>query len=374
MDESGGVGQADVVEVSRESCVELGQYYFQKRNWLKAQKQFELVGQQARDEMDVGRASYWYARSLERRRKKKEAIDAYRETIDRIGLHWYGLLAALRLQGLGADSRFAFSTEPLRNTGSSAIVDAKDLPPRAKFFLDLGLKDDANAEIESGRSTASPSTHQLIRWYTACGSPSMARRAALKANVSRDRPIKSDDGWWWRTVYPTPWNRAVMEAIKDRTPSSWLVYATMRQESGYNPNAISRVGAIGLLQLMPATAERVAQRIGVDFRKELLFDPSTNIRLGVDEMADLLDEFDGQFVLSIASYNAGTHRVRAWWETYRGDQIDEFVESIPFDETRNYVRRVISHLLVYRAMEAPNDPWSVGLDLKLQRPQKSKPR
>ena len=146
-------------------------------------------------------------------------------------------------------------------------------------------------------------------------------------------------------------------------PKSWslpnvekpLVLGMIRQESLFRQVAISRASAQGLMQLMPATAKNVAKAHGLPFSKErLLTDGTYNLTLGQSYLAGLLNEFDGSYILSIAAYNAGPHRVRSWIRENgdpRHKEVDavDWVELIPFDETRNYVQRVMENLHVYRS-------------------------
>jgi len=124
----------------------------------------------------------------------------------------------------------------------------------------------------------------------------------------------------------------------------------MREESGYRPGVISVAGARGLLQLMPATAERVARDVHlVPFTPDDLFLPSVSIRLGSAYLEGLLREFDGRRSAAIGSYNAGPHVVARWVERNAGED-DEFVEEIPYSQTRAYVKRVMRSLHAYRVL------------------------
>ena len=126
----------------------------------------------------------------------------------------------------------------------------------------------------------------------------------------------------------------------------------MRQESGYDPDAVSRADAIGLLQVLPSSGRRIADQRGLPFSRDRLFDPHQNIRLGAAEIAAEWGRFriEGTDVqpLAIAAYNAGGARVQRWLHETGPVDLDLFVERIPFDETRNYVRRVTSHFARYR--------------------------
>lgn len=137
-------------------------------------------------------------------------------------------------------------------------------------------------------------------------------------------------------------------------PEPALVLAVMRQESEFYPAARSPVGALGLMQVMPATARDVARRIGLPFsRDRLTKDPDYNLRLGQAYLHQLLTEFGGSYILALAAYNAGPTRARNWIDLYgdpRDPAVDQlnWIERIPFSETRNYIQRILESLVVYR--------------------------
>jgi soluble lytic murein transglycosylase len=127
-----------------------------------------------------------------------------------------------------------------------------------------------------------------------------------------------------------------------------------RQESGFDKGAVSRAGAQGMMQLMPGTAKLMARELGVAFSQQrLLTDPHYNITLGRAYLDDLIERFGGSYVMAVAAYNAGPARV-AEWKLNMGDpraqgvDVIDWVESIPFNETRSYVQRVLENLQVYR--------------------------
>jgi soluble lytic murein transglycosylase len=155
---------------------------------------------------------------------------------------------------------------------------------------------------------------------------------------------------------------------KTRSPEPALVLAVIRQESEFYSGAISRAGARGLMQLMPGTARRVARQIKVGYsRKKLLSDPEYNLRLGRAYLADLTEQYGGSYILALAAYNAGPARANRWMKDFgdpRTPDVDpvDWIESIPFNETRNYVQRVLESLVVYRKSLGvpPSDPMTTG--------------
>jgi soluble lytic murein transglycosylase len=120
-------------------------------------------------------------------------------------------------------------------------------------------------------------------------------------------------------------------------------------ESDWNPRAFSRVGARGLMQLMPDTGRRVAESLGITVSSDdQLFDPILNVKLGVTYLGDLSRRFEGRLPLVLASYNAGEDQVGKWWSRRAGDDIEEFIANIPFRETRRYVQRVYGYYAEYQ--------------------------
>jgi soluble lytic murein transglycosylase len=152
----------------------------------------------------------------------------------------------------------------------------------------------------------------------------------------------------WNSAYPTGYlPRIRLHAGTQVDP--YLVAAIIREESQYDPRAVSRSGALGLMQLLPTTAQAMARRQGLpDVSREDLFDHETNIRFGTGYLAQMLQRFDGNVLYAVAAYNAGPVAVSSWLEKNGKREVDEFVESIPFQETRQYVKRVLRSYREYR--------------------------
>jgi soluble lytic murein transglycosylase len=147
-----------------------------------------------------------------------------------------------------------------------------------------------------------------------------------------------------------------------------LVFALARQESEFNPNAGSKVGAQGLMQIMPATAKLIAKQHDIKYNPAQLMNPQVNVTLGAAHLGDLVADHDGSYVLTLVSYNDGPRRSREWIAEYgdfRSGQVDpiDWVESIPFQETRQYVQKVMQNLHVYRSRLAPKTVRPMTADL-----------
>jgi soluble lytic murein transglycosylase len=158
------------------------------------------------------------------------------------------------------------------------------------------------------------------------------------------------------TLSPTVWKLAypgrLLETIRRQDARDpYLVAALIREESVYDPRAVSPVGAMGLMQIMPDTGRRIARTVGLaDFTIDQLFVPEVNLRLGVRYLEDLLDRFAGNTAYAVAAYNAGPEAVVRWIENNPPRSIEEFIEEIPFAETRWYVKRVLRSLWEYQTL------------------------
>jgi soluble lytic murein transglycosylase len=147
--------------------------------------------------------------------------------------------------------------------------------------------------------------------------------------------------------YPRPYADLVARASAlTNVPSDWLL-AVMRQESWFDAGSVSRANAQGLMQLLPGTAAGVAQRWHVTLnRSDDLFDPVTSVTLGAALLRELLDRYDGAIILTLAAYNAGAAPVARWLPPQSMDA-DVWIENIPYGETRDYVQRILEHIVAY---------------------------
>jgi soluble lytic murein transglycosylase len=165
----------------------------------------------------------------------------------------------------------------------------------------------------------------------------------------------------WQVAYPNAFRDLIELWAKTYQVPPDLMQALMREESALDPEVLSAAGAIGLTQLMPATADRLAHKLGLG-RVGLaeLQSPDTNIRLGTAYLGELLARYKGREVLAVAAYNAGEGAVDRWLQQRNGESLDAFVEDIPVAETRNYVKRVLTSEATYRALYETTTPLAGG--------------
>jgi soluble lytic murein transglycosylase len=227
----------------------------------------------------------------------------------------------------------------------------------------LGLEQDAVRELTAltdayGNDAAAVASLSVLLSETGAYHHALRLvRSRFRDRLERGGGAILEDGLW-NAAYPTGLISTIsMQGVDGVDP--FLVAAIIREESQYDWRAVSRVGAIGLMQVMPATANEVAQRHRLpDVTRDDLFDQETNIRIGVRYIGQLLARFSGNLVHAVAAYNAGPIAVESWVVAYRGRSDDEFVELIPFQETRQYVKRVLRSYREYVRLNGLQKPVS----------------
>jgi soluble lytic murein transglycosylase len=224
---------------------------------------------------------------------------------------------------------------------------------RARILLEAGLEKDAQRELNHlfRRARSLEDRTGLADLYASVGEFHQPQRLMVDAytvHLARGPDPTEIDVWWH--AWPSPFPNEVQGVTESRRLQPEIVYAIMREESGYRPGVVSVSGARGLLQLMPSTAERVARREAMgSLAIDDLFQPSVNIRLGGAYLEELLGRFDGRASAAIASYNAGPDKVKEWL-TGEPMEDDEWVERIPYEQTRGYVKRVLRSVHAYRVL------------------------
>ena len=154
----------------------------------------------------------------------------------------------------------------------------------------------------------------------------------------------------WQVLYPIRYEPELVAAAREDGLDPALVAALILQESSFDADALSRVGARGLMQVMPTTGRRIARAKGVRYKRAALNDPMTSLDFGTHYMRQMSERFSGAAEQLLAAYNAGPHRVDAW-TAMRGEQSpEEFIETIPFSETRGYVMIVLANREQYRRL------------------------
>jgi len=323
-----------------------------------AERHFATVGQGSRSVITRARSAYWQGRALSARGEGGAARARYAEAAG-LPVAFYGQLAAL---ALGEDAarlsdRVAAAPVPTVTMPRAADFAGRELARAVLTLADLGDTRRARIFLLRLEDLAADGTDRMLaaRLARHIGRPDHAVWVARRAGAEGD--ILLPEGW------PAPYRPPVT------TPEPAFIHAITRQESNFDREAISSANARGLMQLLPSTATLVARRLGMSVSLgQLTAEPEVNMRLGAAYLEQMLDRYDGALPLAAAAYNAGPGRVDQWLGTYgdpRAAETDviDWMEQIPFSETRNYVQRVIENVIVYRAQ----DPASRALEHPLAR-------
>jgi len=293
---------------------------------------FERLVKDAEGELDTGKLLYWRGRCLDRLGRAPEAEAAWREAQARFPLSWYALLARQRVAG---DVPASDGAVPKIDSG----VTADPLILRADELIAVGLHQDSAELLRDGEAAL------------------MKRHGGSAIGVLIERYQQAGD---WNRVYQLGSANKIAKAsfplayrnLIDRygppagNPDLYL-YAIMRKESGFGPGVASYADAQGLLQMIPATSRRVAPKVGLKYRDGMLYEPEANVRLGAWYIGRLLQKFSGQVPLGAGSYNAGPKPVMRWCDRHGQRPMDEFVELIPFEQTREYTKKVTANYARY---------------------------
>ena len=302
------------------------------QNWKRA---LELIGQLPQDFQQEDRWIYW--RETVKRKMDPVGYKAdYSEVVKQRS--FYGFLASEI-----TNDPFYLNHKPSGITAEQKNR-IKKLPAMKRMAELLALDYQYAARVEWNHlSKALSKEDQLVAAHIASdwGWYDQAIRGASQVKAWNDLDIR----------FPNPHDALFAELTKERGIYHTWAIAIARQESAFYQEARSRVGARGLMQLMPATAKHTAKRFSVNYRHpDELFTPRTNISLGTAYLADMQNTFAGNRVYATAAYNAGPGRVKSWIKARGHLPIDVWIETIPFDETRNYVQNVLSFSVIYDIM------------------------
>jgi soluble lytic murein transglycosylase len=298
--------------------------------------------------VSLARGAYWSARAAEAMGNSAAAQQWYSKAATYPTV-FYGQLAYAKVNP-GKPLRF-----PSPEGSNSGSYDSDDRFQLALILMDSGLPREASPFV-SALADEAQKQQRLPALMASFKAKHRLYAQVLTAKYGiRSNNILVSDGWPRVNPQGLPVELSLLHGIS-------------RQESEFNPHAVSHADARGLMQLLPSTARKVAAQLNLPYSEAKLFDPSYNMQLGSVYLGDLIAKFDGNYILAIAGYNAGPGRSVQWVERFGrpGRDISKtltFMELIPFSETRNYVQRVLENVQVYRALFGPDVPLAIEADL-----------
>ena len=358
------VGVAHTLTQRLDALWRVGWVYYQRNQFVEAIDTFQdivqAVGTPNSDSSlhAATQALYWLARSQEHLGQMELAKQHLEKLNQEYPFTYYGQLAEIRLGPKESSTR---RWTVLASNGSISEVPHLRLQhdihyQKIQALRNLQLFKEAVQELEvvfARYGADSQAFPQLVSLASEVGAFDVGIRLAIRhfgATLRKGQLSLSSPAWLG--AFPMGY-QVVIQSFVPKHVDPFLVAGLIREESLYSARVVSPVGAIGLMQLMPATAKKVARQLGLhnsDYDPQGLYEPEQNIQLGTYYLGQLLNEFQGNIIYSVAAYNAGPQAVKRWIAQNGQREPDEFVELIGYRETRGYVKRVVGSYRIYRTL------------------------
>lgn len=304
-------------------------------------------------------AIYWLGRTAERDGNVPHARSFYLKLLNRFPETYFGMQAGERMLAVGAGPTNASEVLSLIPAERPLASLDEPIPPAAQQRWERAralrmIAFDASAEMELRAAHAETGAPRLL--LEAARAALDAGRIAAGIAIARQafpqlesRRLEEGPAEVWRVVYPLPYETEIEKTARNAQVDPMIVAGLIRQESMFQPAAVSRAGAIGLMQVMPKTGRQLARQLRLRYARARLTQPEYNLRLGTKYFADLIRQF-GRVEAALAAYNGGDFRAPLWVDEREHEEPAEFVESIPLSETREYVQNVLRNAEVYRRL------------------------
>ncbi len=337
-------------------------YYYYLKQYAPAAKFFAEVNN---DGDLYYSAQYWQGRCQEELKAWQPAIELYTSLIAAVNHTYYAQLAERRLQNLksnGAEDRLSLplsaspktlslTTDPFLIGRLLSEADKFHLQ-RVREFAALLMFETAIEELDEISNPAKPPPefwYQLSQLYHLLGNYSKPIRLIQRVvDHAREKRLTIPPAVW-KICYPLNYWTLIKNQAEARGINPYLIMGLIRQESVFDPESFSEANAMGLMQVIPATGQAMAQKLQLtEFTPDMLYQPETNLALGTYYVNQLLRKYKGNLALTLAAYNAGEKAANKWWKKYKSDDMATFIENIPYPETRNYVKQVQSNYYNYR--------------------------
>lgn len=338
--------------VREDAMWRLAWLHYRARNATDAHAAFKTLASSAKDERYRLAALYWQARTSEQLGSEDTAVRLYRRIFAQGSESYYQTLAHQALIRLGV------SIAPADPVIAPPAGDLEaQVSPQAAFHL-LRARELAQLKLDSLAVLELDEIHRLARQQPGLRPLVVREYAANQAfarSVAAANQLSGAPGERLLYRYPLAYWEVIQTKAHERNIDPYLVLALIRQESLFDPRARSSAAALGLMQLLPSTATRVAKQLGLPSPSpEGLFDPELNLTLGSQYLTDLLRRYANNWFKAIAAYNAGEAAVDRWEKEIITEDIEEFVERIPYLETRQYVKLVMRNHRIYKSLYHQN--------------------
>ena len=315
--------------------------------YAEAAEHFEAAATRTPHGTFESRFLYWAGRARAAMGQADLARALYEETVRRFKHLYHGLRAA---EALDLVRTGASSTHPASPPPPGLIQVAEPVRTRVRQWLLIDRFGEAADELRTVPATAQVlATLAWLDWRRGALRPAInALRRAYPEWMGADGDALPEPAW--RILYPVDFEEQLVASARQEGLDPALLAAIIWQESTFDPKAVSAAGARGLMQIMPSTGRSLARSAGVRYREGTLFEPEMGLRLGARYFRRMLDAFGGRVERALAAYNAGPGRAGVWAAAHPGATAEEFIEGIPYPETRGYVMGILAHREHYRRL------------------------
>ncbi len=333
---------------------ERGWKEYQGGNPAGAVSPWSVLGEIYPEDGDAQRGRYWQARALEDLGQGDKARGIYQRMVTSSDTSdFYNRQALTRLGETRPGETAPAAPELLAQAPAGTWPPEPELR-RAKLLSDLGLDQLASRAIELAAGRTNPRDAMALKGLILC------RKGEQRTGIVLLREAYPALGGPYQAsvpaeilfaYYPLTYGDEIRACARATGLPAPLIAGIIRQESAFDPRATSPVGARGLMQLMPETAREMSHKVGVPYAPDRLYDPANSVRLGAAYFRELMDDFHGNVELALASYNGGPNRIqRLWTKSGPNPRLDDFLETLNLDESRNYVKRILVLADSYRQL------------------------
>jgi len=332
--------------IADSTAYQIGRIYYRQGNKEFARRAFAQAFNYPLG-YDSAKCFYWWGKLTEEK-SRDEAASIYAYIINNLDYTYYSYRGDDRLKALGYRS-------PLNHSAlrKNSLVAGENLPPRINLLIEAGLNDYARYEMgEKNENGYQIRLGMLLNrrgeYYLPISFTEKKVKGAILKGEATGLPKNV-----WELAYPKGFWPSVKKEASAFGVDPYLVLALIREESRFNPKAVSSSRARGLMQIIAPTARKICEQLDLSYRQSALYNPPTNIKMGTYYFASLMSRFEGNPSLALAGYNGGPSRVKKWvGEWYNGQMagidIDDFVINIPIRETRDYVEKVMGSYYQYK--------------------------
>ena len=332
---------------------------YRTRNYAEAARLMDEQIERYAGGSEIPDALYWRGRIYEDEEHNfSQAVNYYRRLMDVYPDYYYANLARQRLAVLGAQP----STQPAPALNAAQKAPAPELTGelpendthliKARLLANAALNEYIGPEIRASSTSTEWGALAQGEIYVSYGEYTRGLQSMKHSGISFfTQPMDQVPVIYWHLLFPQPYWKELVADAGNNGLDPYLVASLIRQESEFNAGAVSPRSAYGLMQLLPSVGKSLAKKNGIKrFDARQLLDPSVNLELGTTNLKQVLDRFGGQVEYALAAYNAGDTPVRQWLASNDYKDVPEFVESIPYTETREYVQSILRNREMYRAL------------------------